>query len=398
MDFHHAGCKVSAICPAHHYLHTVTGIEAVYPYRALSPTGSLQAAIRAANPDLIVPCDDGAAWHLHELCASQAEFRPLIERSLGPSAVYPVLSHRAALIKTAAELGIRVPCTELVASPGELDNLRIGWPGVLKIDGTWGGEGVAIVRHREEARKAYATLLCAAGSARAWRRFLVNRHPLSVWQWRHRKTPAVIWQSFVAGRQATSMFACRQGELLGNVAAEVLASRGPTGAADSVRLIENSEMERAARLLAQRFQLSGLHGLDFILEEGTGAAFLIEMNARATQLGHLNACPRGSLADALAATLTEGDAPKGAGTSLLPGDTVALFPAAWKADPENPLLTSGYHDVPWQQPALVRELLEKPRPERLMLSRLLNFLSRRESENAGQTGSRSGKDQSPLAS
>jgi len=33
-------------------------------------------------------------------------------------------------------------------------------------------------------------------------------------------------------------------------------------------------------------------------------------------------------------------------------------------------LRSGYHDVPWDEPQLVRELLQKPWPERQWLSRL----------------------------
>ena len=89
------------------------------------------------------------------------------------------------------------------------------------------------------------------------------------------------------------MFACRDGEILASVTVEVLASQRPAGAATVLRLVRNDEIERASCLMARRLRLNGFHGLDFIIEEGTDAPYLIEMNPRATQLGHLNAESRG---------------------------------------------------------------------------------------------------------
>jgi hypothetical protein len=34
-------------------------------------------------------------------------------------------------------------------------------------------------------------------------------------------------------------------------------------------------------------------------------------------------------------------------------NTIALFPQEWKRDPESPFLSSAYHDVPWDEPAVV---------------------------------------------
>jgi hypothetical protein len=36
-------------------------------------------------------------------------------------------------------------------------------------------------------------------------------------------------------------------------------------------------------------------------------------------------------------------------------DTIALFPQEWIRDPQSPALQSAYHDVPWQEPALIRD-------------------------------------------
>jgi hypothetical protein len=381
-----SGCGVSAVCPPGHPLRLIAGVESTYRYGAFNPTGSLKAAIRAARPDLIIPCDDGAAWQLHELHATDAILRPVIERSLGAAKAYPILQSRALVLQAAAELGIRVPCTKDVRVAQDLRNPDLHWPAVLKLDGTWGGEGVAIVRDPSEGMRKFGSLHKAGGGARAWKRFLINRHPLALWLWRRGKAPAVSIQAFIPGRQATTMFACWQGEVLASVSVEVLAANGPTGAAMIVRLLRHEEIEQAARLLARRFTLSGLHGLDFVLEEGTDAAYMIEMNPRATQLGHLNLFPQGSLAHALAAMLMEDTAAPADSTPRIHGDTIVLFPLAWKANPANPLLIEAFHDVPWEQPTLVRELLRDPWPERRLQSRIFDSIWNPRSGNSSSAG------------
>jgi hypothetical protein len=150
------------------------------------------------------------------------------------------------------------------------------------------------------------------------------------------------------------MLACRQGELLGLVAVEVIASQGPTGAATIVRLINHPEITEAASLLTRRLRLSGFHGLDFILEEATGSAFLIELNPRCTQLGHLILPSQGDLAGILCRGL-------GLQTTLPPepeidSDLIGFFPQAAVWNPDSPYLKLVLHDVPWTDPALVRAL------------------------------------------
>jgi hypothetical protein len=169
------------------------------------------------------------------------------------------------------------------------------------------------------------------------------------------------------------MLACWKGEVLGIVTVEVLTSQGATGAATVVRLVRNEEIELAAHLLARKFDLNGFHGLDFILEKGTNAPYLIELNPRCTQLGHLRLASQGDLAGMIAARLRNEPAPIDAPGDLddyVQGTTVAFFPQTFIWNPKSSFLRSGYHDVPWGEPALVRELLRRPWPERRLLSRI----------------------------
>jgi len=369
-----SGCRVSAICPSGHPLRTVARVEKIYLYRAWDPAGSLRASLRAAQPDLIIPCDDGAAWQLHDLYEKDAALRPLIELSLGASEAYRTLESRYKTLETASKLGIKVAPSRAITSCEDFRDPRLEWPAVLKIDGTWGGDGAVHLHNPVQAAQVFATLFGVVKAAWAWKYYLVNRHPLEMWLWRRIKGLPVTLQKFIQGRQVTTMFACWQGEVLASVTAEVLASRSATGAATFLQLRRHEEIENASRLLAGRFKLNGFHGLDFIVEDGTGDAYMIEMNPRATQLGHLNVLPEGSLVDVLAAKLMNTAASPAAGTTRIDNTIIALFPYAWKTDPGNRLLITGYHDVPWDQPELVNELMRKPWPERRLLIRILSGL------------------------
>jgi hypothetical protein len=368
MAFVAHGCRVFAVCPTGHPLRFVTGIESLYSYKSFDSVGSLKAAILAASPNLIVPCDDGVVWQLHELHATCPELRPLIERSIGSSETYPLIRSRAAFLQTAVELGIRVPMTKTVTSETDLTEWCRNEPAVVKMDGTSGGNGVAIVHSQGEATAAFRRLSRALGASTTWKRRLINRDPLALWFWRRRETPSVTIQKFISGRPANTMLACWDGEVLAIVTVEVLAARGATGGATVVRLVMNEEIERAARLLAQRLKLNGFHGLDFVLEQTTGAAYLIELNPRCTQLGHLRIPGKGNLAGAMTAKLQGHPVPTP--EDCIQGNAIAFFPQAFNLNPKSRYLRCGYHDVPWEEPALFFELLHGEWPERQWLSRI----------------------------
>ena len=130
--------------------------------------------------------------------------------------------------------------------------------------------------------------------------------------------------------------------------------------ANVVQVLKNNEIEDAIRLLARKLQLSGFHGLDFVLEQDTDAAYLIELNPRATQLGHLNLSAHGDLAGVMARKL-KNEAPDNiASENQIQNTAIAFFPNAFMSNPGSAYLHQGYHDVPWDEPALVRELVYDP--------------------------------------
>ena len=186
-----------------------------------------------------------AVWQLHALHANEADLRPLIELSLGAAEAYPAIQQRGEFLRVAQSLGIRVPFTQTLNSAEQLKDWKFDKAAVLKLDGTWGGEGVTVVHSRTEAAQTFHSTPKTMKAWMAWKRFLINRHFFALWAWQKRKTSKMTIQEFIPGRPATTMFACWRGEVLASSTVEVLVSQSPTGAANVVRVIKNNEIEAA---------------------------------------------------------------------------------------------------------------------------------------------------------
>jgi hypothetical protein len=140
--------------------------------------------------------------------------------------------------------------------------------------------------------------------------------------------------------------------VLAGLHCEVLNKHFATGPATVLRLIENADMSTAAEKIARRLGLSGIHGLDFMLETDTEKAHLIEINARATQVGHLALGSGRDLPAALYGAVTQNvvhEAP-----TITDRDTITLFPYEWLRNPASPFIQSSYHDIPWEEPEFIR--------------------------------------------
>jgi hypothetical protein len=372
MGLANAGFTVEAVCPPGHSLNLTKAVRRTHLYHSLAPTRSFAAAIAAAVPDLIVPTDDFATQHLHKIYQQErlqgkAGDRTcvLIERSLGAPESFPIVYARTMFMDFCRQEGVRVPETKAIADVNVLKYCigQIGLPAVLKADRTSGGDGVRIVRTWEEAERAFRGLQAPPHLARAVKRALVDRDTTLILPVLRRTRSVVNLQAFLVGRDATSLIASRKGTVLAGLYFEVVAKQDSTGPATVLRLIENAEMILAAQKMAHRLNLSGLHGFDFVLEEQTGKAHLIEINPRATQVGHLALGPGRDLPAALYAMAT-GETVHEA-QRVTDNDTITLFPQEWIRNPAIGLHHSGYHDIPWEEPELVRACLRSRQKRRI---------------------------------
>jgi hypothetical protein len=380
------GCFVEAVFPRGHVLGVSRHVGRTHTYRPLRPYSSFAAAIAAAGPDLIVACDDRAVSHLLSIQARAPEVAALLNRSMGRLESYPAMMARSRAIAAAQAEGISAPLTVAVANEAEFWRAlnSVGLPAVLKRDGSWGGDGVAIMRTHEEASRVYRRLAAPPSMLRSLLRAVLRKDAHFLPEMLAAKAAPVHVQRFIRGKPATSAFACRDGEVLAAIHMDVVESARTTGPASLIERTDCSRMDQAARGIARRLGLSGLHGLDFIRDED-GVPHLIEINPRATQICHL---ALGAGRDLPAALL--GRKPRPAVTDK---PLIALFPQAWSTGRLSPHARNAYLDVPWDDPEVVSAAMGPgfapldPRPEQKRpAANGLQFLTGGLEENGARPG------------
>jgi hypothetical protein len=361
---------VSALCPPGHPVRAAPGVK-IFDQQAFRPLQTLSAAIAVCRPAIVLPGDDRAVSHLHRLyrTGTNAE-QSLVRRSLGAPLSYPILSSRVSLVAFARELGIAVPDDQAVHTPAELEQWldMVPAPWVIKIDGAWAGRGVRIATTRTQAHAAFRELPRRINKYAAIKRWLINRDPHWLADLRRRRAPAISVQRHIDGRPGNLAMFCRNGEVLAVTVAETVASWGPTGPSTIVRLVNRPDVVADARLLAQALGLSGFYGMDFMMTRATGRSVLIELNPRATALANICHAPNGDLIDAagrLFSQQAQSISRMEAGYGL-----VAHFPLAWHWRADDPRLVGCFQDIPWDEPALLSEMLRPSWPDRPLLARL----------------------------
>ena len=328
------GAQVQALAPASSMLARSRHPMRHHLYSSLAPMDCLTQAMAAAKPDLIVPCDDLAAR-----LVAQVQGDPL--------------PGRLDFLGRAAEAGAPVAAAEEIGAEDYLETAiaKLGLPLVLKLDHSWGGEGVAIAESRQEAVKAFRRL----GRQSRFRnifRALRGRGAHFLTQALYPVSVRISAQHFISGTAATSSVACWRGKVVASHHFDVRVSTTATSPASVIAISDCKQMTAAADSVARAFNLSGLFGLDYI-RDGRGQVHLLEMNRRATPTMHL------ALEQDLTASLLRA---AGYPASFRPPVTdkklIALFPREWMRDPASPWLTRAYHDVPWDDPEVFRACVQ----------------------------------------
>jgi len=350
-----AGCRVEAFAPPGAPVAQSRYVARHHAYEPFLPLQSLRRAVEDSAPGLLVACDDRAVTHLLKLHESGGAIADLIARSLGDVMAYGGMMSRAACLSAMKDMGVRVPDTFAAVDDRELDAAldRIGFPAVVKSDGSWGGEGVIVANDRAAAQAAFRKLSLPPSRLRSLVRSLRRRDAHFLIDAIRPQTRAISVQRYVEGTPAASAFAAWRGEVVGLIAYDVLVADATIGPPNVIRRVDCPEMEAATRAAAKRFGLSGLHGLDFIRDRD-GKVHLLEINPRGTQGGTLAFGPGRDLPAALANAAFGNVAGM---RRAIANDTVVLFPRQWRNDPTSDWLKRGHHDVPWDDPAVLRAAL-----------------------------------------
>lgn len=355
-----AGFAVETLAPAGHPVHKMNAPRRSHVITPFRPRTSLRGALLRSKPILVIPCDDRMVLQLYSLHAAarektDAESRyivSVIENSLGAPEAKAFLSTRTRLSELGALSGVSVPATAQIPSLRALKAWSAvhGFPLVLKLDASTGGRDVKIIRTPQELAAGYLTLKLRRSYMRRIKNALWNRDPEPLLSALRGDSRAMSVQAFVEGRPGNCAVACWRGEVLGAVAVETVKARSDVGVATVVRRARDVQMTEAARAIVRTLKVSGMIGCDFIIGED-GAAKLIEVNPRATQINHLPCSEGSALPDSLCKA-ANGQSPSATGAAA-EWDEIALFPQEWQRDKASPYLTTIRHDVPEDEPSFL---------------------------------------------
>lgn len=347
-----AGFAVTLIAPKDALATTTAYVESV-GYFPEKPTvyewmRVLAGAMRRIRPRLVLPGDDVTLRMLMWLVLDPpaplrtellAELTALVVRSLGDPAFYATSVDKAALARLASTIDVPVP-------PGDsADDERtavevaeaLGYPVVVRPAVGTAGAGVARCRDAASVRQAMRDLPQDTGWTPLGARHALVQRMVSG---RHTNHPAVAWQ----GRELAGFtrFAVKQ---------------HPEGGPSSVaRYAPHAEIAAANRRLIEALGLTGFVSTEYLIDEGTGVAYLIEINRRMTPATHTGPRAGVDLAAALAAACAgrawEGPTDAPPGTDV----TLALFPQEWLRDPASTFLATYPTDAPWDDPSLLQAM------------------------------------------
>jgi hypothetical protein len=255
---------------------------------------------------------------------------------------------------------------------------ELTYPIVLKADQSQGGLCVRIANSDTDVRAAVWELQTPSTWQGIYRRFFgaILRSKV-VGSLKLRLLRTISLQQYIVGRPSNRAVICWKGKVLAGISVEAVEVQHECGPASVVRLINHPEMASFAEHMVKCLDLSGFVGFDFVLDS-SNQAWIIEMNPRVTPICHFSLADGTDLTGSLYRQMT--------GLQPLPRivpikrDLVALFPYGFLRSAPSEYHQSSHHDVPWNEPKLVRSLLNQAlrtgihRRARILLERCLPML------------------------
>jgi hypothetical protein len=369
------GFRVAALTPYGHVVRTTRTIRVHFSYRSRSGLKSILRAIDLWHPDLLVCNDDRAVWELQKLhrrtsasdAPSMRRVSELIELSLGPAGSFPAIGDKSAFSAQVEIEGLRFPATSVFPSSAASKFLegpfksvfaKLIYPVVIKADRSFGGKCVRVVHNDMEARAALWELQTPLMWRRELRRVFGTIFGRKTFDPLMPLRRTISLQRYIPGRPANRAVICWKGKVLAGLSVEVVEEQLKHGPASVVRLIDHAEMMTGAARMVKRLDLSGFVGFDFVLDS-SDQAWIIEMNPRVTPISHFALLDGTDLAGSLYAHMTGLRPLPRPPTNNRDRDVIALFPNSVALDPSSEHSLSSQHDVPWNEPELVRRCLDK---------------------------------------
>ena len=303
----------------------------------------------------IVPVDTRAVEFMHAFATATHQgaftqvpgvekFQAALARSLPPADHLKATCDGPAIYETAAAL--EIPALSRTRATSIDDALAFaaqhGYPLALKSESAAAMSGAdrALCKDEGELRSAFEKLTV----------------PLA-----HPAPPArpIDIEVFIDGPQLSHAFVALGGRVLtGLTRLKVKAYPDPHGPSSVVRVVDVPQVADYVARFVERLQYNGFGSLQCVVDPASKSPKFQEFNCRPVPLHHLGEEAVGiDWCRAWFAALEGQPRPAFAGPILK--RQVALFPQEWLRDPQSKYLTTNaLHDVPWDDPALLKAYVE----------------------------------------
>jgi biotin carboxylase len=351
---HRAGFEVTLLAPpgafAAHSRHVAQ--SRLLPENATAQEWlfALIAAIEATAPTILLPGDEMSlrlmqAIVCEPLPGPQPEaikaLSALIVRSLGAPQFYEAAMDKALLQPLMQAAGIRVPDFTVARSPEEAAEAarELGSQVIVKPSNGTGSRDVIDCDTPQAAAEAFLRVLEGARRSPAMGR-----------------EPSVLVQRRIDGLMVPRTSVAYRGKELAGFARERLQTIAPRRGSTVVRYVHAPELATFSRAAARVLEITGFFAIEYCVQRTTGQAYLIDLSCRMAPSTHTGNLVGVDLCAALAAALRGEeveslDLPEGSSHMM------TLFPQEFWRDPKSVALRQYPSDVPWDDPALWRELL-----------------------------------------
>jgi hypothetical protein len=358
-----AGFSTYALCPQKSYLAKTRFLDGgfFYPTYTYSRSNLIYLWIIAAyfkfKPDIIIPGDEDSILALHRL-ANFSENLPvlnklskLIRASLTPKEFDELILSKSDFQAKCSQLGLRTPKNTVVSDlSGALEVARAsGFPLVVKYDSGYGGSGVFICSNEDEMKKHFSefskTSLIALLKAKLKDLFFVSIFS---------GDKKISIQQYIEGTVGQSPFCAKDGVVFAaNPMIRLQTFPGKTGPASVSAGFQNADIESYVLAVARALSYSGFGSVEYMIDAKSGLLYIIELNPRPTPTCHLNSSV---VANDLGEMFYKGLNLEALNPVPFRPFTVAMFPGEKRRDPLSPYLISAYHDIPLDDPNLLKAL------------------------------------------
>lgn len=312
--------------------------------------------VKIWQPSIVIFGDEMTVAFAHHVIRQAAKFSTvlptavleLLKDSLGSPQFFDATLLKHKTLEVAYELGLRVPAIASVTMEEAAWQFaeKNGYPVVLKKSFSCAGVGVKVCQSEMEFSSSLPAFLPHPPSPI---KAFIRKH---LWRDWFPVEEALGLQQFIQGRIAMCPVVAIDGEVLTGFVAIKELTYSENGPSSVIRLVNCAEALATTAALIKQFQFTGFAVADFILEEGTEHAYLIEFNPRPGTVGHLGALVGSDLGAALFARIS--GQPWENQPFVEQEQLIALFPQEWRRDPNSDNLRQLYHDVPWDDPSLVK--------------------------------------------